>query len=108
MSQAAEQERAKRRERFKRRRLAGKFPRAGFTSDIATPIINERSRQQSCYPYASLRLPKRMKGLPHADGKTSYGKDGFIPTKGTTIIPDAKTKRELCSGRYNGERYATD
>jgi hypothetical protein len=108
MSQTAEQERAARRERFKRRRLAGELPSPGITASIGTQTTNARSKRQSCYPYASMRLPKRMKGLPHADGKTAYGRDGFVPTKGTTIIPDAKTKREMMSGAFNGERYGED
>lgn len=73
---------------------------------LFTRATNARAKADSQYPYASMRLPKNMPGLPHADGKTAYG--GYVPTAGTTLIPDKRAERELCAGRFNGERYARD
>jgi len=80
----------------------------GLSSGQATLATNAKSKFDSRYPYASMRLPKRMKGLPHADGKTVYGQDDYVAGPGTTIVPDARTERELMAGQFNGERYGRE
>jgi hypothetical protein len=80
---------------------------AGCDARVTTAGTNAKAKFDGMYPYAMQRGAKRIPGLPHADGKTAYG--GYVPTAGTSIMPDRKTEREYMAGRFTqGERYARE
>jgi hypothetical protein len=81
--------------------------RVAIPAELFTRATNARAKAAGQYPYASMRLPKRMAGLPVADGKQSYG-GSYVPAAGTTLVPDRKTERDLMAGKFNGETYARD